>query len=252
MTNYAKTLACPRHLTGLCDEYRPNNLKQHQISRQKYPECMESCVPYIIFKDLIRNSDSDCIKLAVQKLKPQKEDLQTFQRIKEIKSNIEEFVRKGNNLFITSPHMQCAKSTILFKFLYGYFWQMSCWAPPDEGRGKYVNVPEFAMDIDVYSVRNSDEFRKKIDILKRIDLVVWDDITLYTLNDTAKNIMGSIINSRFRNEKANVFAGLEINNPQTVLGNIIYQQLQTCEHLRITKMYKPNKQKIETKENGEF
>lgn len=241
---------CPNHIAGYCSGECPKIGERRLFSEQKYPDCLRDCIVFKIFSDLIKQSNSNLIHLAVKKLKPCKEDLEAFKRIFEIKTNIVDFVSEGNNLLITTPYLQNGKTTILIKFLYAYLWSNSYWIEPDEGIGKYINVPEFLPKIESYSVRNSEKFQKEVEILKRLPLVVWDDITNVPLNDTAKNIITSIINARLRNEKANVFAGLEVSNPEVVLGNILYQQLKYFEHLKITKKYKQDKSETNNENFG--
>ncbi len=245
MINLRDARKCPMHSVGVCSGKRSKtNGEKRFFSQQEFPDCTQNCMVLGIFSSLIEQSGSSYIKLAEKKLKSSKEDLKDFERIKTIKKDIVDFVSEGNNLLITTPHIQNGKTTLLLKFLYSYLWLMSIWYPPDEGRGKYVNVPEFVQRIEAFSIRNSEKFQNEINVLKNIALVVWDDITMVALNDTAKNIITSIISARLRNGKANIFAGLEVNNPDIVLGNILYQHLQNFEHLRITKKYKANKPEI--------
>lgn len=239
MVETATTIVCPMALASICYGKCLKIIGDRKyFSDEEYPKCMTNCVNFTCFKIAVEQCGTSCIELALNKLKPQKEDLKTFERIKEIKDNINRFVFEGNNLFITSPYVRNGRTTILLKFLYGYFWSVSDALRLDGLLGKYINVPEFIVDINTYKIRHSENFQNKIELLKTIPLVVWDDITTCSLDEASMVIIPSIISARLRNGKANIIAGLEVNNLDAVLGKVLSQQIQSFEQLKITKKYK--------------
>ena len=226
-------IECPLFLVDRCDEFK----NQEGFVLAKYPECRECCHYYRQFNGIAKNSGINFMSKALCEIQWKKDDDESFMRYYNIKSDIVNWVLDGNNLLITTPYTENETSILVLKLMYGYFWELKEYYLYEWVRGKYINVPEFIFEIETYNTRNSDDFKLKIDELKKVDLVVWDDITLIPFKETSRDLITTIVNTRFRDGKANIFAGLEIENPQDAFGEILFQKLKRCEHIQITKPF---------------
>ncbi len=236
MSNYF-VKECPKFIAGICDGIkRPDGSYS-----SKYPECKDACVPFKQFNGMASFSGTNFKPETLYDIQSNencvRKDNGNFERYYTIKSDIANWVLDGNNLLITTPYVENEISVLALRLMYGYFWNMVEYFVPEYGRGKYINLPEFTFDIETYSTRNSDAFKLKVDELKIVDLVVWDDITLIPLKDASRDLITTIVNLRFREGKANIFAGLEIENPQDAFGEILFQKLKHCEHIQITQPF---------------
>ena len=226
---------------GMCtDTKRPESDDEHEYAPLSYPnpDCKDHCRTHKYLTAMILESGIDSVKLTTKKLLPRAEDKDVFKRIKEIKNNPISFVDSGNNIFITSPHLQNGRTTISLKIVNSYIWYQRKWAMPDVGWARYVNIPELLIDMENYSIKNSMDFKRKIDDIKKVKLVIWDDVTSQPLSVQQQAFLNSMINARFRDKKSNIFTGLAVTNIEETVGAILAQRLKSCEKLIITKKFR--------------
>ena len=167
--------------------------------------CSNTCLRYIEMLNLLQQSNLPESKWVPAKLRPGR-DMEPFLRLKEIKENIEEWVKSGQSLYIYSQTFGNGKTSWAIKLMLAYF--NSIWAGNSfRRRGIFISVPEF-MDRNREIINNRDsEFVKMRDDLIDCDLVIWDDITSIKLTDFNHAVLLNYIDARVLANKTNIFTG---------------------------------------------
>jgi DNA replication protein DnaC len=133
-------------------------------------------------------------------------DVAAFEELARIRDNIVEFIEKGRELYIYSSIAGNGKTTWAIKLMMQYFnevWPGNAFVT----RGIFVNVPTFlSMCKSTISNPNKD-FSEMRDALGTVDLVVFDDIASTRLTEYDYNILLNYINTRYLNNKANIYTG---------------------------------------------
>lgn len=167
--------------------------------------CSNTCLRYSEMLSLVQQSNIPPSKWVPLKLRPGKDRL-AFIHLQEIKDDIENWTKKGGNLYIYSDTFGNGKTSWAIKLMLAYFNKV--WAGNGfRRRGIFVSVPEF-MDRNREIINNRDEEFVKIreDLLK-CDLVIWDDITSIKLTDFNHAVLLNYIDARMLSNKANIFTG---------------------------------------------
>ena len=167
--------------------------------------CSNTCLRYSEMLSLVQQSNIPPSKWVPLKLRPGK-DRSAFIRLQEIKDDIENWTKKGGNLYIYSDTFGNGKTSWAIKLMLAYFNKV--WAGNGfRRRGIFVSVPEF-IDRNREIINNRDEEFVKIreDLLK-CDLVIWDDISSIKLTDFNHAILFNYIDARMLANKANIFTG---------------------------------------------
>jgi DNA replication protein DnaC len=133
-------------------------------------------------------------------------DLMVFRRLKDIKQDIENWVKDGNNLYIYSNNFGNGKTSWAIKLMLAYFNMV--WAGNGfRRRGIFISVPEF-MDRNREIINNRDpEFVKLREDILNCDLVIWDDVTATKLTDFNHSMLLNYLDARVLADKANIFTG---------------------------------------------
>ena len=164
---------------------------------------------------------------------PQSVDIAAYKELKEIKDHIYDFVKRGDNLYICSDKIQNGKTTWSIKLLYKYFneiWLGNAFVP----RGYFVYVPEFLANMASYDYKNTKEFKELDNIIKTVDLVVWDDITTMNLAENAQNILNTYLNKRYMDGKANIYNGLyQGEYLESVVGKLLSMRLKKSHNINL-------------------
>lgn len=109
------------------------------------------------------------------------------------------FVQDGKSLYICSTTCGNAKTTWAAKIMLRYMdqtWKGSY----DFPRGIFVNVPTFLLDIKKF-----DAIPDYITRLKKVDLVIWDDLAFGRLTDYEHEQLLQFIDYRIANDKSNIY-----------------------------------------------
>lgn len=163
------------------------------------------CIRFEEMSYLMENSNLPKNKRKPINLTAPKCDLDAYQRLAEIKSNIVEFVENGNNLYITSGHFGNGKTSWAIKLLLKYFDEI--W--PGNGlnvRGIFVSVPMFLLKSKDFKTTDP-EFEELKRRLLEVDLVIWDDIASTNLSGYDYSQLLMYIDTRILNEKSNIYTG---------------------------------------------
>ena len=114
-----------------------------------------------------------------------------------------EFVEAGIDLFLCSSSCGNGKTTWAVKFLLSYFdkiWNGNGFLP----RGKFIYVPDLLNEIK-QNLQNPEVLERTENLLKTLDLVVWDDIAIRKLTSFEQSYLTAIIDYRQNNIKSNIF-----------------------------------------------
>lgn len=128
-------------------------------------------------------------------------DLEKYQMLSGIKSNILDFVKRGDNLYICSSYTGNGKTSWAIKLLLKYFDQI--W--PGNGfrvRGVFVNVPTLLLQLKNFSNPISEDFKAN---LMQADLVVWDELASTSISNYDLSNLLMFLDFRILNNKANIF-----------------------------------------------
>lgn len=238
--NMFEQILCPGYASCICNgeiAYLCNNENKNIVPYLEYPECKRFCSTIKKYAvDIESNPDLNPYR-ALSKVMCHQSDQSVFKRYNEIKDDIYNYVKNGNNLYITSNNYRNNLYIISQKLLLAYLWRVG-YLYPETLSVSYIYVPSFLIELDSFSNRNSVEFATKIKTLEKVDLVVWDYINLSSIKGKSLDIANSIIQKRFNNNKSNIFTGYEILNLENVVGPFLEQKLNSCENIKISKLFK--------------
>ncbi len=188
-------------------------------SKKDKPECNGSCVRYMEMHYLMSASNIPKNRQYPVSLIPSKEDMNAFLRLRDLKDNVEAFVRQGENLYLYSPNFGNGKTTWAIKFLQKYFdkvWAGNGFKP----RGVFIHVPTFLTKIKEGISRKDPNFELLKSRLATVDVVVWDDVAATKLSDYDHANLLVYIDERKLQGYSNIFTG-NLGHPEIVdaLGN---------------------------------
>ena len=129
------------------------------------------------------------------------EDMQAFVRLKEIKTNIVDFVEHGKNLYICSEYTGNGKTSWAIKMLHTYFHYTAV-GNYDNLKGMFVSTTDLLLRLKDFNNPLSQSYRDK---LENVDLVIWDDIALTNISQYDYTQFYNIIDKRMLAEKSNIF-----------------------------------------------
>jgi DNA replication protein DnaC len=157
-------------------------------------------------KYLLKTSNIPKYRQKINPLIPDACDVQAFERLAEVRSNIVDFTKNGEKLYIYSETCGNGKTTWAIKLMLQYFNEM--WA--GNGfikRGIFLNVPTFLSKCKSIISKPDAEFEDLQHSLASVDLVIWDDIAATKLSDYDYNLLLTYIDQRVVNGKANIYTG---------------------------------------------
>ena len=161
------------------------------------------CIRYAEMSFLMDNSGIPKKRQYPEKLKADSVDLDAFNLLADIKSDVEQFVENGENLYITGENTGNGKTSWAIKIMLKYF---DCvWAGNGfNTRGYFIHVPTL-----LTTLKNFDtELNKQLkDTLIKTDLVIWDDIASTKLSDYDISQLLLFIDQRELNGLANIYTG---------------------------------------------
>ena len=167
-------------------------------------ECQQACIRYIQMNRLLELSNlPQCFQKPIT-IYSTDNDRDEYIKLSKIKSNIEEFVKSGKNLYICSTTCGNAKTTWATKLMLKYFdctWPNSY----DMTRGLFVHVPSLLLDLKKFG--NIPEYISRI---KDADLVIWDDLAFNKLTEYEHEQLLQYIDYRICSGKSNIYTSILI------------------------------------------
>lgn len=128
-------------------------------------------------------------------------DLEPYSKLADIKADIVNFVKDGENLFICSKYTGNGKTSWALKLLLKYFDEI--WAGNGfRVRGMFVNVPTLLLQLKNFSHPLSEEYKHN---LMEADLIVWDEIASTSISTYDYGNLLMFLDYRFSAGKSNIF-----------------------------------------------
>lgn len=128
-------------------------------------------------------------------------DYSGYNRLAEIKVDIENWVASGNNLFICSSKTGNGKTSWAIKLLQKYFDKI--WAGNGfKTRALFIHVPTLLFQLKDFNSPLDPDYKQ--DILD-CDIVVWDDIAGVELSNYDYGQLLLYVDHRISSNKANIF-----------------------------------------------
>ena len=152
-------------------------------------------------------------------------DEAAFKALKTIETNIETFVKEGNNLYIHSTICGNGKTSWAVRMLQSYLNKI--WYKCDlEPKVMFINVPRFLLEIKD-SIRQESEYISHIkeDAFK-CDLLVWDEIGTKGLTQFEHENVLKYINMRLDSCKSNIYtSNLDSEELHQAIGDRLYSRI---------------------------
>ena len=168
--------------------------------------CTNNCIRYTEMSFLINSAKIPKGNQFNNKLIPAPIDIQNFKFLKEIKEDIINFVKNGENLYIYSSNFGNGKTTWAIKIIQSYFDKI--WAGNGfTQRGLFIHVPSFLTKFKEVINKKDEEFEDIKKQLLEVDLVIWDDIAAGKLTDYDHTNLLTYIDQRKLNGKSNIYTG---------------------------------------------
>ena len=188
-------------------------------SKYNTPECNPGCIRYMEMDYLMQNSGIPRNRQYAVSLTPSKPDIKSFISLKEIKDDMIEFVKNGENVYIYSDNFGNGKTTWAIKLMQQFFDDV--WAGNGfRSRGIFIHVPTFITKIKEGISRRDEDFETLKSRLLKVDLVIWDDIAATKLSDYDHTNLLTYIDQRKLNQLSNIYTGnLGHKDLQDALGN---------------------------------
>ena len=186
--------------------------------------CDKHCIRFSQMKHLIESSNLPKTLCFPIELEPQVIDLASFVHLAQIKDDIVNFVKNGENLYIFSANPGNGKTTWTAKLLLKYFEQVWSTNAYSE-RGLFISVTDFLINMRLSGYNNTSNLTM-LQKVKSVDLVVWDDIAIGELTAQDLDILYSLINSRIMNGLSNIFTGnLSSEQLLSILGSRMHSRI---------------------------
>lgn len=196
-----------------------------------YPECKRICARFRELGYMLNTCGSPDATRYLKQLEPAEVDTDAFKRLSEIRDNIKDFVNHGNNLMILSLHPRTSKTSWSLKLMFRYFENI--WNGNGlRKRGYYLHIPTFLNNVKQYNYLNTDEFKNIDNLLKTVDIVVWDDF-IQELNKEQQERLYGYISKRLLEEKANIFNGRIVKHLDEIIGFRLSENLNLAEKIII-------------------
>lgn len=131
-------------------------------------------------------------------------DANEFRQLKNIETNIEDFVKNGKNLYLFSPNTGNGKTSWALRLAQAYIDKI--WYKSDIScKVLFISVPKFFIMLKE-SIREENEYIKHIkECVMTCDLVIWDDIGSKPGTEFEMDNLFNIIDYRVSSAKTNIY-----------------------------------------------
>ena len=160
-----------------------------------------------LFDVYINNSNIPKRYLKEISLIPAKVDEQTFKELNNIKLNVVDFVKNGENLLICSNNVGCGKTTWAIKLLKTFIENVSDHKFKDNCPGLFINVTNFLNEKKL-AITDPELHSKVINLERKIissPLVVFDDLGVKDISQYDTGNLYYWIDERTNNMRSCIF-----------------------------------------------
>ena len=166
--------------------------------------CVEDCANCTLYPQMkwqFDNSGLPKSKYMPIRLSPQSNDRRAFERLADIREDIDEFVEQGRNLYICGKTPGNGKTSWAIKMLQTYFVYVS------EGnifnvKGMFVSVPDLLLKMKDFNNPLPNEYKEN---LKSCDLLILDDIAVTGISQYDYLQLFTLIDGRMLSGKSIIF-----------------------------------------------
>lgn len=131
-------------------------------------------------------------------------DFDKFVQLKDIESDIVQFVRSGKSLYLHSANCGNGKTAWSIRLLQAYFDKI--WADSDlTCRALFINVPKFFLALKDNISTPSEYIAHIKDNITSADIVVWDEVGIKNCTQFEFENFLSMVNSRIDLGKSNIY-----------------------------------------------
>ena len=165
--------------------------------------CTNACVRYLEMKTMLEKSELPKVWWTPKQLFAEK-DAKAYERLAQIKANIDTFVSEGKNIYIYSGNYGNGKTSWAVKLLLAYFNKV-WYGNGFRCKGLYINSTGFLMRKKGLITKIDEEYLAMTKTLETVNLAVWDDIAVNKLSDYDYQTLSTMIDTRMFNGKSNIF-----------------------------------------------
>ena len=166
--------------------------------------CESNCLACTVYPQMMWQFDNSGLPKSKYKpirLSPQSEDRRAFEKLAQIKDDIDKFVEQGKNLYICGSTPGNGKTSWAIKMLQTYFHYVS------EGnifnvKGMFVSVPDLLLKMKDFSNPLSNDYKEN---LKNCDLLILDDIAVTGLSQYDYLQLFTLVDGRMLAGKSIIF-----------------------------------------------
>lgn len=194
---------------------------------KKYPDCPDFCVKLFKLDALCNQALLTPSQRAFTPLRLDADggDREAFEKLKNIETNIQEFVQSGKHLFLHSATTGNGKTAWLLRLLNAYL--SSVWPTSNLScRGLFISVPRFFISLKESLSKQSDYINHIRANVLEADLVIFDEIGTKALTTFEMEQLLSIVSARIDAGKSNMYSSnLSCAEMQEALGDRLYSRV---------------------------
>lgn len=189
-------------------------------------ECSEICGGYRVLKALFTLSRIPSNYQYNIPLVPEREDLPKYEELNEFMKKIVDKVQAGDGLYIWSAGTGTGKTSWACKIM-GYYFRKIAFKSGLENEGLYIFLPTFLENLR-YMYDNPDpEFEEEIEMVKRCNLLIIDDIGAEKPSEWVRERLLSFINTRVSNGLSTIYtSNLSLEELEAKMGNRVVSRIK--------------------------
>lgn len=166
--------------------------------------CSQTCPRFLEMSYLMGSSGIPENRQIPAVLEPGNDsDYELFMQLNDIKSDMQDFVKHGNSMYICSENTGNGKTSWALKLMLKYFDDVWC-GNGFRTRGLFIHIPTFLTKLKNFSEPFPESY--KHDIME-CDLVVWDDIASTNMSSFDLTNLSTYIDTRVMRMKSNIYTG---------------------------------------------
>ena len=172
--------------------------------RAKCKDDCETCVTFIQMQYQMQNSGLPKAKQQPIELyldEVNEVDRKAYKALADIRSNIVDFVKGGQNLYICSKYPGNGKTSWAIKMLHTYFHYTAV-GNYDNLKGMFVRVSDLLLKLKDFNNPLPKKYKSN---LENVDLIVWDDIAISGISQYDYTQLYNLIDDRIFMSKSNIF-----------------------------------------------
>lgn len=160
------------------------------------------CLRFFYIKTLMKNANVPVKQQNPISLDSGAKDYESFVFLNDIKTDINNFINNGENLYICSHNTGNGKTSWALKLMFKYFSNIWDICDITEPQAIFIYVPEFVLALKDF---NNPLPKKYLNDIKTIPLVIWDDIGTADISNYDYTQLLTYINARQQAGLSNIY-----------------------------------------------